>query len=393
MTGENIVCFAKDWTEDPTSNNHVMKMLARDNRVLWLNSIATRAPKLSSGSDLSKIGRKLRSFLKGPTEVADHLWIYTPIVLPFPHSSAAKAVNTQILKQSIGLLRRKLGMGPFQLWSFIPTAADYVGTLGESLAVYYCTDEWSQFSSVDSAKIVEMERTLCRKADVVFTTSRTLLEKKKQWNPETYLASHGVDQAHFARALADGTEVPQEIAGLPRPMLGFFGLVEDWIDLDLFAYLAEQRPAWTIVIIGKSKVDTARLEKLPNVKLVGRKPYEELPRWCKAFSVGLMPFKLNELTRNVNPIKMREYLSAGLPVVSTSLPEVTYYQEWCAVADTPAQFLAACDAAIKDDSPARRRARAEAMKQETWEEKVKQLGARVEAAQARKPEKPVQAPG
>lgn len=384
MRGQNIVCFAKDWTEDPTSNNHVMKMLARDNRVLWLNSIATRAPALSSGSDLGKIARKLKSFMQGPTEVAEHLWIYTPIVLPFPHSLLARRVNAQILRQSIGRLRRRLGMDSFQLWSFIPTAAPYVGTLGESLSIYYCTDEWSEFSYVDTNHIVEMERGLCQKADLVFTTSRTLLERKGRWNPNTFLASHGVDQGHFAQALAEETTVAPEIDGLKRPILGFFGLIEDWIDLELFAYLAEKRPDWNLVIVGRSKVDVTRLEKLPNVKLVGRQPYADLPRWCKAFSVGLMPFKLNELTRNVNPIKMREYLSAGLPVVSTNLPEVAFYKEWCAVAHTPEQFLAACDAAITDDSPTRRQARSDAMKKETWEEKVKELGAHIEQAQARK---------
>src|SRR5262249_8567939 len=118
MNGENIICFAKDWTDDPTSSNHVMKMMAPDNQVLWLNSIGTRTPKLSSGSDLQKIGRKLAGFIKGPREVADQLWVYTPIVLPFPHSAMARVVNQQILKQSIGVLRRKLDMRSFQLWSF-----------------------------------------------------------------------------------------------------------------------------------------------------------------------------------------------------------------------------------------------------------------------------------
>ena len=132
MHGESIVCFAKDWSEDPTSNNHVMKMLARDNKVLWLNSISTRTPDFSSGRDLGKIGRKLKSFAKGPVDVEAGLHVYTPIVLPFPHSRAATMANGQILKGSVSLLRNKYGMGSdFQLWSFIPTAVKYVGKLGE----------------------------------------------------------------------------------------------------------------------------------------------------------------------------------------------------------------------------------------------------------------------
>ena len=149
LNGENIVCFAKDWTEDPTSNNHVMRMLERDNKVLWLNSIATRAPALTSSRDLQKIGRKLKSFAQGPRVVENGLNVYTPIVLPFPHSNIAKTLNREILKSTVGLMRRKLGMRDFQLWSFIPTAVSYFGKLGESLSVYYCTDEWSHFSYVD----------------------------------------------------------------------------------------------------------------------------------------------------------------------------------------------------------------------------------------------------
>ena len=377
MQGENIVCFAKDWSEDPTSNNHVMKLLARDNQVLWLNSIATRTPSLASGSDLKKIGRKLASFARGPVEVEPHLSVYTPIVLPFPHSAAAASVNERILKASVGLLRRRRGMGDFQLWAFLPTAVRYAGRLGESLLVYYCTDEWSQFESVDGSRMAALERELLERADLVFCTSRTLVERKRVSNPETHLASHGVDHAHFAKALDEGTPVAAEMRGLKRPILGFFGLVESWIDIDLFAHLASRRPDWTIVVVGKAKVDVSRLARHPNVVLTGRKPYEELPGFCKAWDVALCPFVLNELTRNVNPIKLREYLSAGLPVVSTGIPEVLHHKDWCEIADDPDAFLAACERALAEDSPDRRRRRSQAMASETWEAKVAALGEHV----------------
>jgi glycosyltransferase involved in cell wall biosynthesis len=374
LTDANIICFAKDWSEDPTSNNHVMRLLARDNEVLWLNSIATRTPKLSSGSDMAKIRRKLKSFVDGPQRVTDHLSVFTPLVLPFPHSGVAVALNQQILRATTGYFRRRLGMRDFQLWSFIPTAVEYFGKMGESFRVYYCTDEWSQFSYVDGARVTAMEEELCRKCDIVFTTSRTLLEKKRPWNKETHLASHGVDWAHFAKALAPETVVPSEIADLKHPVLGFFGLVQDWIDIDLIGWIAQQRPEWTIVMIGKVAVDHSHLKDIPNIKWLGRKPYEELPAYCKGFDVGLIPFRINELTRNVNPIKLREYLSAGLPVVSTRLPECAQYPEWCSVADTRDEFLSACEAALADGSADARRHRSDLMRAESWEHKVAELG-------------------
>jgi glycosyltransferase involved in cell wall biosynthesis len=384
MNGQNIVCFAKDWSEDPTSNNHVMRLLARNNRVLWLNSISTRAPKLSSSSDLQKIARKVRDFARGPVEVAPNLFVYTPIVVPFPHLPGAATVNQGILRTTLAALRRKLGMDRYQLWSFLPTALPYLGMPGEELVVYYCTDEWSRFSYVDGERIGRMERELCRRADVVFTTGRTLWEHKRPHNPETHLALHGVDHGHFARALAPETTIPEELAGCRGPVIGFFGLIHDWIDQSLLAHLAVRRPDWTIAVIGKANVDTSALASHRNVKLLGRRPYEELPRYCKAFTVGVMPFAINELTTNVNPIKMREYLSAGLPVVSTDLPEVRGYSDDVQVASTPDEFLAACDRAVAADDPQARRRRSEAMSHESWENKVAELGRRVEGARARR---------
>src|SRR6185436_1919692 len=143
MQHQNIVCFAKDWSEDPTSNNHVMRVLAKHNQVLWLNSIATRQPDFTRRGDVGKMVDKLKGFAQGPMRVDAGLDIYTPIVLPFPHSRVANKVNEQIMRASIGALRRTRGMECFQLWTFLPTAAPYAGKLDESLLVYYCTDEWS----------------------------------------------------------------------------------------------------------------------------------------------------------------------------------------------------------------------------------------------------------
>ena len=377
MQGQNIICIAKEWSEDPTANNHVMRTLARRNKVLWLNSIGTRTPNLSNGRDVRRIFNKLLSFTKGPKEITESFTVYTPIVLPFPHSSVAVALNRKILGRTISWLRRRYGFADFQLWTFLPNAVEYVGRFGESVAVYYCTDEWSEFGHVNGQRMAAMERTLLSKVDLAFTTSSALWERKRQWNEETHLATHGVDQMHFARALEPATEVAAELVGRPRPVLGFFGLVEDWIDIELLAFLARSKPDWTLAIVGKSNVDLTELRSLPNVLLPGRRPYEELPQWCKGFDVALCPFRLNELTRNVNPMKLREYLSAGLPVVATDLPEIRKYRSWCTIASDPADFLAACQRTIAEDSAERLRARSEAMRSETWEARVADIGDRV----------------
>ena len=377
MAGQSIICFAKDWDEDPTSNNHIMRLLARDNRVLWLNSISTRNPDFRSGRDLRKMFRKLFGFLRGPRHIADGLWVYTPVVLPFPHSRLATRINLWILRLSLALIRRRLGIGQFQNWVFLPTAAEYAGKLGESMLVYYITDEWSKFGYVDESGVARNDRLLCQKADLVFATARLLRERRRGLNPEIQLALHGVDHEHFSTALSDETPIPADVKDLRGPVLGFFGLIHEWIDLGLIEYLASRHPEWNIVMIGKVSVDVSHLAKYPNIHFLGRKPYSELPGYCKAFTVGLIPFAINDLTLNVNPIKLREYLSAGLAVVSTALPEVKHCSNACAVAENREEFERAVARAIEQDSPQSRRLRSDSMWPETWEHKVAELAGHV----------------
>jgi glycosyltransferase involved in cell wall biosynthesis len=383
MSGQNIVCFAKDWNGDPTSVTHVMKLLSEHNRVLWINSVATRSPDLRSASDLKKILDKLMGFARGPQRIHDNLWVYTPIVLPLLRNPLAIALNQAILRASIWLLRRKLDMKRFQLWAWPPSAGEYVDVLGQDFTVFYCTDSWADFSHVDGEKMALLEERLCRRADVVFATSRSLAAQKRKLNPETHLATHGVAFDQFAAALDPDLPTPADLADCKQPILGFYGLIEDWMDQDLLVQLAQRHPEWTIALIGKVCVDVSRLKACPNIRLLGRKPHSELPAYCRRFAVGLLPHKVNNLTLKMNPIKLREYLCAGVPVVSTALPEVAYYEKLCTTAESYEEFERAIEQAIRTDSPALRRERSEAMRGETWQGKIEALSAIVQQVQRR----------
>ncbi|HUS33666.1 MAG TPA: hypothetical protein VMZ53_34430, partial [Kofleriaceae bacterium] len=260
-----IIAFSKDWHEDHTSNHHVLRELAKTRRVLWLNSLATRKPNLGSTRDIGKIKRKLNEFSKGAVNVENDLWVATPLVLPLPQSAVAQQMNRQILRWTIQALRRQLGIDRFQLWTFLPNTAPYVGTLGEDLAVYYCVDEWATFNGLDRAGTIAMERQLLERVDVTFTTSLALAEKKKQFCPSTFLAPHGVDAAKFARALDEKLEVPSDLAALKGPKIGFFGTLRDFLDYELMAHIAKARPDWQLALIGQKMCDIGPLEGLPNV--------------------------------------------------------------------------------------------------------------------------------
>ena len=384
---EGIIAFAKDWNEDPTSNHHVLRELAKTRRVLWLNSLATRTPKLSSARDLGKIRRKLGEFARGPVRVENDLWVFTPLVLPFPHLAAARAANKLALRATIAALRLRLGMSSFHLWTFLPNVADYVGVLGESLSVYYCVDEWSMFSYLDRDRTVALERRLLGKVDAVFAINHALAESKRAVNPSTYVSPHGVDVEMFGRALRSDTAIPADLAAIRaggKPVVGFYGTLQDWVDLELVEQVARARPEWSFVLLGQIMVDVEALRRLPNVHLLGRKTHAELPAYCKGFDVGIIPYRRQERMEFVNPIKLREYLAAGLPVVSTSVPEVVRYGSRCAIADTAPDFARAIEAALAAGSPEARRQRAAAMADESWAARVAEVARVVDRIAAAK---------
>src|SRR5205807_6349958 len=159
-------------------------------------------------------------------------------------------------------------------------------------------------------------------ADVVICSSEKLRLDKARANPNSHLVQHGVDIEHFAKAFDPKTTVPDEMKGLPGPVIGFWGLIADWVDLRLVRHVADAFSGGSVVLLGSSTTDMSALDGARNVHFLGRRPYADLPRYAKAFDVALMPFKVNELTLAANPLKVREYLAAGLPVVSTAIPEV-----------------------------------------------------------------------
>lgn len=379
-----IIAFSKDFHEDPTSNHHVLRELAKTRRVLWLNSLATRKPTLSSSRDLLKIKRKLSEFSQGAVNVENDLWVATPLVLPFPYNPIARQVNRQILRLTVQRLRRQLGIEAFQLWTFLPNVAPYIGTLGEKLSVYYCVDEWATFPGIDKATLHTLERKLLESVDVTFATSLALAEKKRVYCPTTHLAPHGVDYAKFATALDDTLAVPDDLAKLPGKKIGFFGTLRDFLDYDMIAHVAKARPDWSIALIGQELCDIGPIKGLPNVHLLGQKKHGELPAYCKGFDVGLIPYRIDNDVKFINPLKLREYLSAGLPVVSTDMPEVQPYAHLCHIAKTGDEMVAAIERALGEGSPAQRATRCESMKTETWQARAAAVTHTVDLAEQRK---------
>ncbi len=369
LRGRDIVCISSDWHGDPLSKTHLMRLLARDNRILWINSIGYRAP-TASRADASRAFKKLLAATQPIREPEPNLFVLNPLAIPAYGRLWVRKLNKHLLRWQIRRAMRRLGFRRPISWSFPPSAAVVAGSLGEELVIYHCVDEFSQFSGLARQTIAELEEQLLRRANLVIVSADRLYRSKAPSNPSTVLVRHGVDHSHFRRALDASTPIPAEIAALPRPIIGFFGLIADWVDIDLLAHVAKKFSTGSLVLLGKATTDVSVLERLPNVHLLGRKPYEELPAYCKGFDVAVMPFRVNELTLNANPLKVREYLAAGLPVVSTPIPEVEILGQ-CRIASDAETFVQEIEAALKDPGPSLQRS--EAIRSESWEARLEEI--------------------
>lgn len=365
LRGRDIICFSHDWSGDPLSKTHLMRILARENRVLWVNSIGYRTPTVSK-ADMSRLVKKLAAATVALREVEPNIHVLNPLALPL-HGPAARAFNRRILRFQIQRAMRRLGFSRPMSWIFNPAAAVIAGTLSEDCIIYYCVDEYSAFTGVASQSLLELERQLLEKSDLVIVSAEKLYESKSPLNPRTVLVRHGVDYEHFRKALDPALQVPAEIAGLPHPVIGFFGLIADWVDVELMSQVAKTFAAGSLVVLGKTTTDVSMLAALPNVHLLGRKPYADLPAYCKGFDVAINPFRINTLTLNANPLKVREYLAAGLQVISTAIPEVRAMGH-CRIAGNAGEFIKEIHAALADSGP--KAERSLAMRDESWEARV-----------------------
>ncbi|HJZ58001.1 MAG TPA: glycosyltransferase [Gemmataceae bacterium] len=353
-----------------------MRLLAADNRVLWVNSVGNRRPAVSR-RDLGRAARKLAAVAQPVREVEPNLFVLNPLAVPL-YGPGGRRVNRMLLRAQVRRVMRHLGFRRPVNWVFNPAAAVVAGELNESAVIYYCVDEYKVFAGVSTRRMAELEDRLLRRADLVITSSDRLYHAKRRTNRHTVLVRHGVDHAHFSKALDPATEVPAEVRDLPRPVIGYFGLLaEDWVDTATLVQVARRFPTGSLVLIGTSMMDLSALTALPNVHLLGRKPYASLPGYCKGFDVSLIPFPVSEVTLNANPLKCREYLAAGLPVVSTPIPEVEV-TGLCRIGRGPTGFADQVGEALAAE-PGPRAWRSEAVRGESWAARLDEIRAHVAA--------------
>jgi glycosyltransferase involved in cell wall biosynthesis len=378
VKGENVIIFSSDdWASGlKTSKYHIARCLARENRVLFVNSVGLRAP-AATGRDLKRVIGKLTSFARGAVKVPEGLHVYTPVVLPWLRGSpVVSSINAAILRVAIKSLVWKLGLSRPIVFAFLPAFNAIIGSLGEKAIVYYCIDDMRGYAGVDTGWFDREEKRLLGRANCAISSARQLAEDFKEQGNRSHYVPHGVDWAAFRAAIDKELPLPRDLANIPEPRLGFYGFLSDeWVDYELLTRMAKEHPDWHIVLIGRPRagMDEARLRAQPNIHYLGLKPFAELPAYTRHFSVGLIPFRINRLTLHSNPLKLLEYLSGGLPVVSTDIPEVREYQEHVHVAHSHEEYIALCARAIAENQPNQRMERSEFARSHSWEARLETI--------------------
>lgn len=374
MKNENIVILSSDDWGWKTSKYQLSTRFARDNKVLFVSSVGFRSA-TASKQDFSRVFTKLQKFIKGIERVAPSLYVLTPLVIPFRKHSVVNLINKIILNLQIHYALHKLKIEEPYLFVFSQNWLDIARNAKRKKLIYYCVDEHSGFNGINSLQFMQNDKIMAQLADVVICSSRKLETQKKGINSNTYYIPHGVNYKLFSRAVYEETlAIPSDVALICTPILGFYGHISyDWVDCTLLKYIAAVKPEWTILLIGKYSMKPDEFIKYNNIKILGERDYEELPAYSKAFTVGIIPFIKSDLTDNCNPLKLYEYLSAGLPVVSTDIPEVQQYENLVHIASSKEEFLSLCETALNASTKILKEMRSIAMAHSSWDDRVNQI--------------------
>jgi glycosyltransferase involved in cell wall biosynthesis len=328
----------------------------------------------------SKANRTIFSdkFQKGRlVEISRNLWIYkTPFILPKRIPLFLKKINLWLIRFMVRRILKQLNFTRPVLWVSYYRGADFIGSFNESLVCWDSMDEETGFTESfrEKCKIRRQVRSLTRRADLVFTASKKLHEDKIKLNPNTHLIPNAVDSRYLTAPQLSAC--PPELSGMSRPILGFTGYLDDWVDIRLIRQIADFNRNWQVALIGPVRTDIAILLGRENVHLIQRKPYRLIAGYIRHFDVCLLPFKINPLTHAANPLKIYEYLALGKPVVAAATAEMEVFKDLVYLAKCPEEFIEQIACLLNDpgiDHQPRIARSQEFLRQHTWEKRGEEI--------------------
>jgi glycosyltransferase involved in cell wall biosynthesis len=384
LTGRDIVCVGfSDWHTDLLTNQqHLLVRAARENRILFVESLGLRRPQLAA-RDLRRIGRRLMRAAQ-PLREVDGLHVLSPLVLPLHSNEAVRRLNAMLLTRYVRFAVKRLGMHNPVLWSFVPQAEAVIDALDPSQVLYYIDDDHAAKAGIDADSFLAAERRFAGRSDIVLASAPELVTRMRTLNPNVHYAPNVADTALFAHALEPGPVDPA-VAALPGPRIVFIGaILAAKIDLALVVELARLRPQWTFAFVGPvgpgdPRTDVQALNGLANVHMLGYRPYEQLPEVLRGADAAIVPYLLEGEMRSVFPMKIYEYLAAGRPVVSTPMYTLGEVPDVLKAASAE-EFAARLDDALAQDTPEERAARSQRAQAHSWESRLEQIAAALDGA-------------
>ncbi len=349
-----LIVFGEDWGSHPSSTQHIVKILNQTRPVIWLNSIGLRKPKLSF-SDLTRAFNKVISFIVNPHESCttkveknenSQFITINPLVIPCANSWLSLKLSRTILKWQLKLACKRLDLTDAIIWTSLPTTVDYLALFEKAPCVYYCGDDFSSLAGVDHQFVSQKESELISKSSYIFTASEKLLDKFPQ--EKAVNIPHGVNFSLFSEKVESiPLDLPQG-----KPIAGFYGSISSWLDQDLLVQTIIALPHWRFIFIGKVDCNINKLQQFSNVYFLGTRPHKELPKYIQNWNVAILPFVDNRQIQMCNPLKLREYLASGTPIVTTDFNALKGYRKYLQIANKANPFYQAILLANAEITPA-----------------------------------------
>lgn len=381
ITGFDILCLStQDWDDLWTRKQRFMTMLARNgNRVLYVQQEMHWAGYIV---DPVRQSYRLGEFSRPPRKIEENLSVITlPLVMPgFQMFKGVNRLNNRFLADYLRGKMKEAGFCRPILWTYTPHCGDLIGSLGERFVIYECVDEFEASKGlVRKETIRELENEVLRKADLVSVTAPALFDSRKDRAGKIILSPNAAETEHFEKAMSQETKIPEDIADLKKPVLGFIGRIAYWIDLELIHHIARKRPGWSVVLIGPpgGGIDTDKLVGEPNLHWLGPKAYKDLPGYLKGFDVCLNPYKKGDLAEGCSPLKLYEYLASGKPVVSTDMAVARDFEPLVKVAHDYDDLISKAEEALKEETPDAAGQRIAESHKHSWNARFEQMEAAI----------------
>ncbi len=365
---DGIICFGgEDWWYHNRGHYdmQMMRELSKHVPVLYVNSIGMRVPSVGEGSMfLKRVLRKLKSLKRGLVKVREGFWVASPLVAP---AGMGAGLNRWALAKQVKLFARRAGIRKPLVWVACPPGAEVVDRLNPVGVVYQRTDRFEDFEGVNRDRIKGFDTFLKDRAELTLYCSSWLMGQEGDGCRSAEFIDHGCDYDAFAQAGQDPASEPEDVKPIARPRVGFIGGIDKHtFDPELFVEVAERLPDARFVMVGGCSLPEGWAD-LPNVHFLGRRQYEEVPGYMAACDVLIMPWNRTDWIQACNPVKLKEYLAIGRPIVSTPFPELERFAGLVEVADTAEGFAAAISrvlASEHNEAPGRTR-----VASETWSAK------------------------